>query len=116
MFFSRVIFTQGVNANSNQMEAAKGFCEDLTEGKFSYPIIHAIHSGRDVNGGILKILRLRTDKDYLKRHVVSLMTNVTGSLAYTEHAMQALHAYAVKLLGKIQPENPLMRGILDALV
>lgn len=97
------------------MEATKGFCQDLTEGKFSYPIIHAIHSGRDVNSDILKILRLRTDKDYLKRHVVSLMANVTGSLAYTEHSMQTLHAHAMKLLGRM-PENPLMRDILDILV
>ncbi|PLN83656.1 isoprenoid synthase domain-containing protein [Aspergillus taichungensis] len=104
------------NLTSHNMEAAKGFCEDLTEGKFSYPIIHAIHSGRDVHNEIIKILRLRTDKDYLKRHVVSLMANITGSLAYTEHAIQALHAYAVKLLGTIQPENTLMRGILDTLV
>lgn len=25
----------------------KSFCEDLTEGKFSFPIIHAIHSQPD---------------------------------------------------------------------
>ncbi|ODM14969.1 hypothetical protein SI65_09721 [Aspergillus cristatus] len=104
------------NLTSDKMEATKGFCEDLTEGKFSYPVIHAIHSGRDVHSEILKILRLKTDKDYLKRHVVSLLANVTGSLAYTEHAMQALHSYAMKLLGRMQPENLLMRGILDTLV
>lgn len=114
MIASRTFISR--SANPNQMEAAKGFCEDITEGKFSYPIIHAIHSGRDVHSEILKILRLRTDKDYLKRHVVSLMANITGSLAYTEQAIRALHAYAVKLLGNIQPENPLMRDILDTLV
>ncbi|CAG8824067.1 22466_t:CDS:2, partial [Gigaspora rosea] len=28
---------------------SKGFCEDLTEGKFSFPIMHSIHTGNNYN-------------------------------------------------------------------
>jgi len=38
-----------------QYEANKSYCEDLTEGKFSFPIIHAIRSSPD-NNQVLSIL------------------------------------------------------------
>lgn len=35
----------------------KSYCEDLTEGKFSFPIIHAIRSSKD-NNQVISILVL----------------------------------------------------------
>jgi len=32
------------NLQSDKYSANKGFCEDLTEGKFSFPIVHSIRS------------------------------------------------------------------------
>ncbi len=37
----------------------KGFCEDITEGKFSFPIIHAIRAGPH-DHRLLSILKQRT--------------------------------------------------------
>lgn len=33
-----------INLTSDDFHDKKGFAEDLTEGKFSFPIIHCIHS------------------------------------------------------------------------
>lgn len=50
---SRILFLLGVifqirddylNLKSSEYKENKSFCEDLTEGKFSYPIVHAILS------------------------------------------------------------------------
>lgn len=40
-----------------QYEVNKSYCEDLTEGKFSFPLIHAINSYKDDNQ-VLSILFL----------------------------------------------------------
>jgi hypothetical protein len=36
------------NLQSTEYGENKGFCEDLTEGKFSFPLIHGVRSERDV--------------------------------------------------------------------
>lgn len=33
-----------LNLEDADMSQKKGFCEDLTEGKFSFPVIHALHA------------------------------------------------------------------------
>lgn len=53
----------------------KTFCEDLTEGKFSYPIIHAIRTD-PADGRILSILRQRTQDEDLKKYAVSVLRSV----------------------------------------
>ncbi|EXX55352.1 farnesyltranstransferase [Rhizophagus irregularis DAOM 197198w] len=44
-----------MNLQSDKYADNKGFCEDLTEGKFSFPIIHSIHSDPD-NRQLISIL------------------------------------------------------------
>ena len=53
----------------------QSFCEDLTEGKFSFPIIHAINM-RPNDTRLLNILRKRTEDVDVKRHAVKLMVDV----------------------------------------
>ena len=59
----------------------KSFCEDLTEGKFSYPIIHALHA-RPHDSRLLNILRQRTEDIDVKRYAVQWMKQC-GSIDYT---------------------------------
>jgi geranylgeranyl diphosphate synthase, type III len=66
----------------------KGLCEDLTEGKFSFPIIHSIRSNPQ-NRELLHILAQRpTDVD-IKRYAVRYMES-TGSLDYTRDHVAGL--------------------------
>jgi geranylgeranyl diphosphate synthase type 3 len=59
----------------------KSFCEDITEGKFSYPIIHAVQCMPE-DKRLLNILRQRTEELDVKRYAVQWMTQL-GSIVYT---------------------------------
>lgn len=68
--------------------ASKSYCEDLTEGKFSFPIIHAVHARPD-DTRLLNILRQRSDELSVKRHAVQWM-NQCGSFQYTRNTLRDL--------------------------
>ena len=104
------------NLTSKQMSMAKGFCDDLTEGKFSFPIIHAIrHSASSADNRVLNVLKLRTKDHVLKAHVVEYMQVVTNSFQYTKERLQDQHATAQQILEGLS-ENREMEAILKALV
>ena len=49
----------------------KSFCEDITEGKFSFPIIHAINYMPE-DTRLINILRQKTEDMEIKKHAVRL--------------------------------------------
>lgn len=51
--------------------------EDLTEGKFSYPVIHSIHAAPE-NSMLVDILKQRTENNVVKVRAVHYMES-TGS-------------------------------------
>ncbi|KAH7304692.1 geranylgeranyl pyrophosphate synthetase [Stachybotrys elegans] len=66
----------------------KGFYEDLTEGKFSFPVVHSIHTDR-ADTRLLSILRSKTTDDNIKRHAIDHMQK-KGSLEYTRKVIAIL--------------------------
>ncbi|KXJ85135.1 geranylgeranyl diphosphate synthase [Microdochium bolleyi] len=95
----------------------KGFCEDLTEGKFSFPIIHSIQSNHS-NMELLHILRQKTTDIEVKGYALGCI-NKTGSLRYTEEVLRVLVQRARKLahnLNKDCAENSEIYAILDNMV
>jgi len=68
-----------MNLSSSEMTQNKGLCEDLTEGKFSFPIIHSIRA-RPENLQLLNILKQKTTNNEVKKYAVSYMEE-TGSLS-----------------------------------
>lgn len=101
------------NLSLKEYSENKSFCEDLTEGKFSFPIIHAIQS-QDTDKQVLHILRQRTRDVEVKKYCVSLLEKL-GSFKYTRETLEALDNEArneVELLGP----NPIMMGLLDELL
>ena len=77
-----------VNISSASYMLSKSFCEDLTEGKFSFPIIHAIHACPD-DSRLLNILRQRSEDVNIKRHAVQWMDQC-GSVVYTRNVLKEL--------------------------
>jgi geranylgeranyl diphosphate synthase type 3 len=77
----------------------KGLCEDLTEGKFSFPIIHAIRS-EPGNLVLINILKQKTNDDDVKRYAVSYMEG-TGSFAYTRRVLRGLTKKALALIDEV---------------
>ncbi|PRT54841.1 Geranylgeranyl pyrophosphate synthase [Wickerhamiella sorbophila] len=81
-----------LNLQSAKYTTNKGFCEDLTEGKFSLPIIHSIRSD-ETNSELLNILRQRTTSMSLKRHALEYMES-TNSFEYTRQLMKQYESQA----------------------
>ncbi|XP_015117516.1 geranylgeranyl pyrophosphate synthase [Diachasma alloeum] len=91
----------------------KSYCEDLSEGKFSFPIIHAIHS-KPEDRQVMNILRQRTKDVEVKKYCVTLLEKF-GSFAYTRTVLEELDRKArdeVERLGG----NPLLLKVLDGLL
>ena len=101
-----------MNACGSQYAENRSFCEDLTEGKFSFPVIHAIRSRPD-DKQIINILRQRTKDIDVKRYCVSLLEKF-GSLDYTRQTMLQLDQEARKEIEKLGG-NPILERVLDEL-
>ncbi|CRK44714.1 hypothetical protein BN1723_016385, partial [Verticillium longisporum] len=74
-------------------------CEDLTEGKFSFPVIHSIRTDPG-NLQLINILGQKTSDVEVKRYAVSFMER-TGSFEYTRQVIDVLIARARKLVSEI---------------
>ncbi|ETI24027.1 hypothetical protein G647_03396 [Cladophialophora carrionii CBS 160.54] len=85
-----------LNLSSSTYTKNKGLCEDLTEGKFSFPIIHSIRSN-PTNLQLINILKQKTNDDEVKRYAVKYMEG-TGSFDYTKRVVRELRTKAVNLI------------------
>ncbi|KAI4737795.1 geranylgeranyl diphosphate synthase 1 [Aureobasidium sp. EXF-12298] len=88
----------------------KGLCEDLTEGKFSFPVIHSIRSDPQ-NLVLINILKQKPQDEEIKRYAVKYMEK-TGSFA----VLRGLAKKALALvddLDKDRNEGEAIRKILD---
>ncbi|OQO10007.1 hypothetical protein B0A48_04362 [Cryoendolithus antarcticus] len=104
------------NLSSAQYTANKGLCEDLTEGKFSFPILHAIRAAPQ-NLVLINILKQKPTDEDVKRYAVAYMESV-GSFAYTRRVLRGLQKKAAGLVEAVDNGRGLGRGvsgILDAL-
>lgn len=90
----------------------KSFCEDLTEGKFSFPVIHAIRSRPD-DQQIISVLRQRTKDTDVKKYCVSLLEKF-GSFDYTRQTLVRLDLDARHEIAKLGG-NPILERVLDEL-
>lgn len=82
------------NLHSKEYSENKSFCEDLTEGKFSFPTIHAIWS-RPESTQVQNILRQRTENIDIKKYCVHYLEDV-GSFEYTRNTLKELESKAYK--------------------
>ncbi|XP_056147858.1 geranylgeranyl pyrophosphate synthase [Lampris incognitus] len=100
------------NLSSQEYSNNKSFCEDLTEGKFSFLTIHAIWSQPE-STQVQNILRQRTENVDLKRYCVDYLEKV-GSFAYTRQTLRSLEAEAYKLIRDLGG-NPELEGLVKHL-
>ena len=92
----------------------KSFAEDLTEGKFSFPILHCIKTNtRDDR--VQKILRQRTQDVEVKKFCIGLLEQA-GSFEYTKAVMRDLDSeicQEIKRLGGNQVISKVMAELRD---
>ncbi|CAJ0915768.1 19754_t:CDS:10 [Entrophospora sp. SA101] len=101
-----------MNLQSEKYADNKGFCEDLTEGKFSFPIIHSLHKDPN-NRQLFNILKQHTTSIELKHHAIKLMKD-TNSFEYTKNYLAKTEKEAkdeVERLGG----NPMLEKLIDTL-
>ncbi|CEP61917.1 farnesyltranstransferase LALA0_S04e03598g [Lachancea lanzarotensis] len=80
-----------LNLQDASMIKNKGFAEDVSEGKLSFPIIHGIRHGQSQNNTfVLDILKTRTQDVELKQKVVDYLDTNSGSMEYTRQRIMNL--------------------------
>ncbi|KAF3160117.1 geranylgeranyl pyrophosphate synthetase [Orbilia oligospora] len=102
-----------MNLQSDQYAKNKGFAEDLTEGKFSFPIIHSIRANPK-NLQMINILKQQTQDDGVKHYAVAYMRDQTKSFEYTASVLKDLQEQATGLLDSFG-DNVALRAILENL-
>ncbi|KAI8882275.1 geranylgeranyl pyrophosphate synthase, partial [Backusella circina FSU 941] len=101
-----------MNLQSKRYADNKGFCEDLTEGKFSFPIIHSIRSNPS-NRQLVNILKQRSESIELKQFALQLLEK-TNTFDYCRQFLVDLEKEArdeIDTLGG----NKMLSKIMDAL-
>lgn len=90
-----------LNVSNEQYHQNKTFCEDLTEGKFSYPIIHSVHIAQAIcDQRLFHILKQRPTDIAVKQFCVRLMEE-TGSLEATRVRVESLRQDVYRILDSI---------------
>ncbi|XP_058881425.1 geranylgeranyl pyrophosphate synthase isoform X2 [Acipenser ruthenus] len=100
------------NLSSKEYSENKSFCEDLTEGKFSFPTIHAIWTCPE-STQVQNILRQRTENVDIKRYCVDYLEKV-GSFAYTRQTLRDLEAESYRLIEDLGG-NPELESLMQQL-
>ena len=78
-----------INLASEEYMKGKDFCEDLTEGKFSHPIIFGIHANPE-DHRLMGILKQRTEDVSIKRYAVRYLREC-GALDHTRKRLGDLY-------------------------
>ncbi|KZT03955.1 terpenoid synthase [Laetiporus sulphureus 93-53] len=102
-----------MNLQSSQYAENKGFAEDLTEGKFSFPIVHAVRADMS-NRQVLNVLQKRPTTPTLKHHTVAYLRNHTKSFDYTVGVLRSLEKQIRSEIARLGGNKGLEK-IMDAL-
>ncbi|KAI7896688.1 geranylgeranyl pyrophosphate synthase [Mucor mucedo] len=101
-----------MNLQSKQYADNKGFCEDLTEGKFSFPIIHSIRMDPS-NRQLLNILKQRSQSVELKQFALQLLAK-TDTFNYCRQFLEVLETEARQEISALGG-NRMLEKIMDVL-
>lgn len=102
-----------LNLASREYTHNKGMCEDLTEGKFSFPVIHSVRAD-PANMHLINILKQKTSDVQIKRYALSYMES-TGSFAYTRAVVATLVCRARAAAAALGAPPEKLAGILAIL-
>lgn len=98
-----------MNLASPAYTETKGLCEDLTEGKFSFPIIHSIRSNPS-NLQLVNILKQKTQDEEVKKYAVKYMEK-TGSFEYCKKVIAELQDKAFGMIEDIDKGRGTGEGV-----
>ena len=96
-----------INLADEEYMKSKSFCEDLTEGKFSLPVIHCIRKDPE-DTRLASILKQHTDDTDVKRYAQRILKEA-GSLAYTRDKCSELKQQCVQEIEALGGNKPLLQ-------
>lgn len=99
-----------MNLQSSVYTDNKGFCEDLTEGKFSFPIIHAIRSDLS-NRQLLNIVSQKPTAIEVKKYALEIIKRC-GSFTYTEEFLRVKEEEVLSEIKRLGG-NPLLEKYFE---
>lgn len=102
-----------MNLQSDEYATNKSFAEDLTEGKFSFPVVHSVRADQS-NRQVLNVLQKRPSTPTTKKYIINYMDKHTASFGYTKEVLVNLDLQArdeIRRLGG----NEMLEQILDTL-
>jgi len=102
-----------MNLQSTEYASNKGFAEDLTEGKFSFPIVHGVRANPS-NRQVLNVLQKRPTTPTLKKHVIGYLANSTNSFTYTLSVMDEFRSKVISEIERLGG-NPRLDAIVELL-
>ncbi|KAG1785956.1 isoprenoid synthase domain-containing protein, partial [Suillus plorans] len=102
-----------MNLQSDEYTDTKGFAEDLSEGKFFFPVVHGILEQPE-NQLIMDVLQKRPETPTLKHRAIEYLRNTTKSFDYT---LAVLHKLEQQARGEVERlgGNPILSALLDKL-
>ena len=106
-----------MNLHSVDYTSNKGVCEDLTEGKFSFPVIHSIRSNTE-NRQLINILKQKPTEITIKKYAVDYMER-TGSFVYTRKILKELTEKALLMIRELDDgtgEGNGVKAVVDMLI
>jgi geranylgeranyl diphosphate synthase type 3 len=98
-----------INLADEEYMKSKSFCEDLTEGKFSFPILHHIRNNPN-DTRLISILKQRTEDVDVKRYAQGLMKE-SGSIEYTKEKCLSLKGEIEEQISALEGNPPLLKLI-----
>jgi geranylgeranyl diphosphate synthase type 3 len=102
-----------MNLQNNEYSTNKGFAEDLSEGKFSFPIVHGIHADT-TNRRLLNVLQKRPGTPTLKHHAISYLRDHSKSFEYTCEVLQILEKRVLDEIERLGG-NSMLLNVLQTL-
>jgi ophiobolin F synthase len=113
-----------MNLQAEEYSSSKGFCEDLDEGKFSYPVVHCLNHyprHRDLILGILRQRQAAPGTPLMaesKRQILSSFTE-TGTFGATLQLLRQLEEEIEQEIEILESQtgeaNPILRLLIKAL-
>ncbi|KAL7317484.1 hypothetical protein PS15m_003838 [Mucor circinelloides] len=101
-----------MNLQSTSYTNNKGFCEDLTEGKFSFPIIHAIRKDPS-NRQLLNIISQKPTSIEVKKYALEVIRKA-GSFEYVRQFLRQKEAESLEEIKRLGG-NPLLEKYLETI-
>ncbi|XP_063916578.1 terpene synthase-like isoform X1 [Zophobas morio] len=97
---------------SFQYSNVKTYCDDITEGKFTFPMIHAIRTHPD-DHHLIDIIRKRPTDLETKKVFVNILESF-GSFEYTRKTLGKLRGDILSEVDNLQlNENPYLKRVLE---